>query len=945
MEHLSGSAIQVVLSLREGKGFHRILNPTTIVATLNGQSLESGCIEPDPQPSYNTDLVWKSDKNVLRKMRSGQEPVKIECFEIKETGMRDKIGHMLLSLRTARILLPRDQVVDVPATWHTFFNLRSDLKAHKPEILLSLTIEEHDAYERRILSRESMETQNGMREDNTQISSSKLASPYLVEEECLIQLGPITTCRSLFLLEIVAGTAQNLHLFREQAREAAGDYSLWYRVLENDVQLKAFGSLERRLAVDEKAVIRIRSSLEILRNYLQERPNLLLIMQQSDTVLGHSEVDLRSLLPSKLTELSSINESNNDNVINRRCVLNKRTTPRNIGDSQDNEAFLDLQLRLIYIGPKQTDETRATDIFQIPSRPPERFEPPNVNEATSEIDAHRNPCGDFNKCIGGDYRNLGCRNLQNDYENPRIPDDRLPLPRSVVTATNSYNNHENSVEAYHCYCLNVSLTGIQSSSPIQNIEFRFHHPKAEIMSTLYPKVPLVANEKLRLQEIGCKLHFISAAKEIRHLLLSFPPRISVRDLADETKMPSGQTILEVDRLFARDEREIQYEAPLYDNDKNVVGAIDVSMYLQDHGPYYKTHQTAPGENLGPPIMDDSLAYKIVEELEIWKERQQEIFLVELKRKEERHLDRLSEEWQKRRENLEAKLACSVEQCKMLANSLNMATEDLRTRRLKSLEKEARLIKANEDLQWRYEKKLQELQDAFQRMQEELLAKVNILHEQKSILEAELEPLRLENEKLDRLASKQAEELQICRKSTLTQDQTASLIQDVKALEQKLESTQKSKSFFKEQWGKAVREIHRMKMEHQQAIEVQIKTSKDELKNLDLEEILCADSSSLTNDQITLGEIQKEIDVIKPRPTFGRANEPSHRSFFGPGDTVYAPNSPTKSPRSTGKSGERDDRLSKLIEERDSLLKTGSYTIDDAIINNLNAEIRSLLILN
>lgn len=37
-----------------------------------------------------------------------------------------------------------------------------------------------------------------------------------------------------------------------------------------------------------------------------------------------------------------------------------------------------------------------------------------------------------------------------------------------------------------------------------------------------------------------------------------------------------------------------------------------------------------GENLGPPILDDSLAYKIVDELETWKERQTEIFKVEVK---------------------------------------------------------------------------------------------------------------------------------------------------------------------------------------------------------------------------------------------------------------------------------------------------------------------------
>lgn len=84
---------------------------------------------------------------------------------------------------------------------------------------------------------------------------------------------------------------------------------------------------------------------------------------------------------------------------------------------------------------------------------------------------------------------------------------------------------------------------------------------------------------------------------------------------------------------------------------------------------------------------------------------------------------LSEEWQIQRENLESKLAYSVEQCKTLANSLNNATEDLRKRRLKSLENETRLIKANEDLQWRYETKLQELKDILHTTQSDFTTKV------------------------------------------------------------------------------------------------------------------------------------------------------------------------------------------------------------------------------
>lgn len=38
------------------------------------------------------------------------------------------------------------------------------------------------------------------------------------------------------------------------------------------------------------------------------------------------------------------------------------------------------------------------------------------------------------------------------------------------------------------------------------------------------------------------------------------------------------------------------------------------------------------KNLGPPILDDSLAYKIVDELETWKERQKEMFKAEVNNK-------------------------------------------------------------------------------------------------------------------------------------------------------------------------------------------------------------------------------------------------------------------------------------------------------------------------
>ncbi|XP_043799759.1 centrosomal protein of 120 kDa isoform X2 [Apis laboriosa] len=719
-EELANSDVRVVLNIKEGKGFEQILLPTLIVATLNGHSLETEIIEPNPNPEYDHDLVWEVDKNKLRKMRSGQVPLKLECFAVKSNDNKERLGYLLLSLRSAQVFT-KWGANSIKPNWHKLLGLKNELKIHKPELLLGLSI--HD-------------------------------------------------------LENTTGNAQ-------------------------------------------------------LENY-------------------------------------------------------------------------------------------------------------------SEIDCHRNPAGDFGKYISGiqttsnEYDNINKHTI--DYNFIKDQPVNAICSHSVDTflCQPNIDNYSKSVEAYHSYYLNILLVAIKAKSSklaIPNMEIRFHHPKTGVTSTFHLKLSFSLGEKVKLQDIGCKFQFISAVDEIKQLLLSFPPKISIYKIEGNTKTCISQLKINAKELFCPNKPECQYDIPLYDMEHNSIGNLDVLLNLEDHGPYYRIKRVIPNENLGPPIFDDTLAYKIVDELETWKERQMEIFKVELKRKEDRHLNLLSQEWQKHRENLETKLACSVEQCKMLANSLNNATEDLRTRRLKSLEKESRLIKANEDLQWRYEMKLRELKESSQIVQEELMAKINILEKRKTALEVQEEQLSIENERLQSLVAKQSEELENYQKGSLTQDQTANLLQELKTLEEKLQNAQENKSFFKEQWAKAVREIHRIKMEHQQAIQIQIKNSKEELQNLDLEEILCADTTALTNDQILLNEIQKEIDVIKPKAYF--IEKDAYSQVFTP-NSISSKISQNVNKNTLKKSEEQNERLQALLEERDSLLKTGSYTIDDTVITKLNNEIRSLM---
>ncbi|XP_015594785.1 centrosomal protein of 120 kDa [Cephus cinctus] len=740
MEDLTGSNVQIVLSVREGKGFELVTNSTFVVATLDGHFLETDCIEANPKPQYGTDLVWEIDKYTLRKMRSGQTPLKVECFLLKENATKDRIGYILLGLRSAQVLLKHGNSI-AKTSWHKLAGVHSELKPYAPQLLLALTVEEHVAGPYLELKNDS-ELQGP--------DANSYMTPRLIHDERLIQLGPLTTCRDLFLLNITAGTASNFDFLEQVPSESEDQICFWYKVLENDVKLKPVkNNIEKTWVLNEKVVVRIRSSLATLKNYLQEKPYLLITLRHDQGTLGRSEIDLRPLVPtSDIQEFLKL-FTNSCATLDQRCYLKLE----NFNQNDENPPYVDIHLSLQYMGLKNTcsmadlrqQKLQNSSVLSTSIGKTERA-------VSQEIDSHRNPAGDF-----------------------------------------------------------------------------------------------------------------------------------------------GQG--------TKEERCTKY-----------------------------------------PVLDDGLAYKIVDELETWKEHQQEMFRTELKRKEERHLSLLSEEWQKRRESLENKLACSVEQCKMLANSLNNATEDLRNRRLKSLEKEARLKKANEDLQWRYERKLKELREASKEMEEDLKSKLISMEEDRKLLTAELKSLKEENERLHEIVERQTNQLEKFHKGSLTQDQTATLLQDLKALEEKLHTAQRSKTFFKEQWGKAVREIHRMKTDHQKALEVQIKNSKEELQNLDLEEILTADITALTNDQILLGQIQKEIDVIRPNQDILRKDIEEQNLSASESLRCNFNRNVTRSEVSS-KSEERDERLRMLIEERDSLLRTGSYTIDDTVIVKLNTEIRSLLVVN
>ncbi|CAG4935003.1 unnamed protein product [Colias eurytheme] len=330
---------------------------------------------------------------------------------------------------------------------------------------------------------------------------------------------------------------------------------------------------------------------------------------------------------------------------------------------------------------------------------------------------------------------------------------------------------------------------------------------------------------------------------------------------------------------------------------------------------------------------DTIMQKFVEELEDWKEKQQELFRIQLKRKENYHLDLLSTEWMKRRTELESKLTRGIEQCRQLASDLSRATEDFALRGHRNTQRERKLLEAKKALEEHYTAKYKELREASQKMEDDM-------NHQLKLKDLAIEELQLKIEKMEKVIDglkmdlKNVEKDAESRCSGLTKDQTASLIQELRCLEEKLESSRQSKAFFKEQWGRAVRELHRAKLTARKQM---LHTLRDQRRQL-------ADGLDPIEDQEeTVMDDKNDVDINKLKDDFYvdiLANSPAieSRSLIstsGPDgmeiydDLIKAPINPMNS------------RLKDLMLQREQLV--ANEQTDELALRALNTEIRNILI--
>lgn len=336
---------------------------------------------------------------------------------------------------------------------------------------------------------------------------------------------------------------------------------------------------------------------------------------------------------------------------------------------------------------------------------------------------------------------------------------------------------------------------------------------------------------------------------------------------------------------------------------------------------------------------ETLEYKAALELEMWKEMQEDIFESQLKQKELAHMQALAEEWKKRDRERESLVKKKVAEYSILEGKLQQALTELESREQQLVTAETELQRERKELQLERERNLQELQDSVRRARDDCVHQVELerlklkqLEEDKHRLQQQLNDAENKYKILEK-DFQQFKEQQNNKPEIRLQSEINLLTLEKVELERKLESATKSKLHYKQQWGRALKELARLKQREQESQMARLKKQQEELEQMRLRYLAAEEKDTVRTEQQELLDIRNELN---------RLRQQEQKQYQ---DYKEIASGQQGSPRGSGLEEGLDDYLTRLIEERDTLMRTGVYNHEDRIISELDRQIREVLTKN
>uniref|UniRef100_A0A1I8JUN5 DUF3668 domain-containing protein n=1 Tax=Anopheles funestus TaxID=62324 RepID=A0A1I8JUN5_ANOFN len=803
-----------------------------LVASLNQQVFEALSRRPvtpgSGTASFNAKLVWQCDRLSLKLMKTKNAPIKLDCYEVQPAGARCRIGSVVIPLRSVPVVT-QTRIKSLKPRWYRLIAIENERwRRIKPELHLLVMVTDLQYLNECTTIRDDLSTPDMSGDEQTKRSEPKPeklpSNVELLEDRGLLQIGCKDTDVDLFVFEIVLKCAQHL----DQLCPGRDSFRLLYELFGEHHVCMAERIKSGSAVFDIKAKIRInlRTSIEALADYFENGFKILIsvLLDRDETLepgktksgkaVGSVTVNFVGFVKISHMEDYKANCSANNNTLetvrsipfvaaNTNCQTEEKMNEKLIIPS------LKYKLSLRYLGSdkpiaKHTVET-LTD-----SPATETTEEKNLNQQIEEkLTAERSESKSSVECT---MKQISNEALPNAISKPPTPQsNRVNYEggqEQVNIDTILMASEQDLRDIRRTFAFRVRVGTVKfTSCPSPGLwQLALQHPKAD---TPFTKITLELLPDIAVHED--RIEFGNVTLEL--LFSAIPDRVMDTISAEPSKLtlngPHGSYALarlnNESLLVGTRERQPAGVLVMVNEAGENVAIASVSCDLKEVGLNYNCQLSVVQETADcchnmrkPPHgtkqkgFDETIAYKLIEEQKAWMQQQRKQFIEQLKEKEHKHLQKLTETWKEQQTVAEKRLADRLAHVDALAAALEESHRKMKP-----------------DVR-QHSPRIKQIEQQFRAQLEEIRAKAIKLEQD---AEAQIETTRRQSKELQQQQIQLSNDQQYLVESNRTLRNELEQERARRAEQEgQLEELTASKQYYKEQWAKQTRKVHQLQQE-------------------------------------------------------------------------------------------------------------------------------------
>lgn len=723
-------------------------------ASLSGNKLDREPIKTGHTTSFECSLIWETDRKSIKRMKIENLPVKVDLYKIKNyngdlnVAQKEHIGYVLLPVRGIP-MLPIQKAVKSKCRWMKLIGLSKDFRPHKPELLMNIMITDKEFLsidKNKILEAQMIESRESiMFEENpnpSMMTSQKGIFIRLLQKEGLLQVGSIDTDCDIFNIRLLIQNIKHLDTVTESAEnQSERDFFINYILLGNNHSRKLDRKFNRVHQIQEKISINFRSSLKSLHDYFKNIFYVPLEIYSDNKMIGSVEIRLDQVI-NEFSLLEFIDKypkgQDYDGVETIKTQNNVET---------QNRPVLEYKVLVIYQG---TRKLHQTELFE--------------NQTSSEIVVDEKAGGDYipnmrtqsnvdeihesssesEKSSEVEVKSVGIGKNKSDQvvDKPKLEPKLSQCDKTDIGSMLKSHECGKTSEIPRLFSYNLQLKSMKfNKKPHKGIwQISFFHEFADTPRTIVNRdihENDINGNVIAFKDLELKLYFTSHSENIMDLIKS---SVSCTLCIRGPHNSHAKAYLDCKNLLISNKEWTCGNILLTNKNETVSAMAEIFVYLDDAGLNFnaKRMENLPDMDEDPKIdmaraleiqkeelFDESIAYKMIDELESWKEHQKKQFMSELKRTEEKYLEKLKDDFNHMKASYEDKYEQKNNELQVLTRTLEDAHNSLKQKNLQHVRNEDNVQKMKQELEKSYADKLQMIKERTMNLEQEFMHELNM----------------------------------------------------------------------------------------------------------------------------------------------------------------------------------------------------------------------------